>query len=170
MSEKKKKILKSEIAKIFGQKTSCVTLNRDKSGGSLSLDSSVKFGFSELEKLSEYLGTRKINIDFEEGDGGWSEYTPGSSAYCSIVWFYEDAPSIVEQKILKKIIKKDCILYEDILELERVGADRQVVLLYSIRYYEGVIASGDMPEGSLHQVRKKIQLLRDELKSPEAEE
>lgn len=33
--------------------------------------------FDQLSRLSEALGTRDINLDYMEGDPGYSEYTPG---------------------------------------------------------------------------------------------
>jgi hypothetical protein len=38
---------------------------------------SSEITYDQLAKLSEALGTRKIDLDYCEGDSGYSEYTPG---------------------------------------------------------------------------------------------
>ena len=38
---------------------------------------SMDIGYDALKDLSDKLGTTKINLDYEAGCGGYSEYTPG---------------------------------------------------------------------------------------------
>ncbi len=86
LEEKERKELRKEVAQLLGMKESAVCVYPDGSGDVSLTASGANITFDLLLELSKLLGTRKINIQANEEESGYSELTPGAPANASICW------------------------------------------------------------------------------------